>query len=129
VPATHATAPPTPCPSLPSGRHGCAPSPIYALSAGRAPNTGTPPPLVPRYNLVGYGATAFGALASGHALSWVASAYGYSDLQGYRAVFVAYAACGGLLAGLFALLSPKVHTTAASSSRGELAAQAHLRPW
>ncbi|KAG2482866.1 hypothetical protein HYH03_018211 [Edaphochlamys debaryana] len=60
------------------------------------------------YNLVGYSATALGSLGVGHALVWARQAYGISDLDGYRAVFVQYAGCGLVLLGLFLLLTDRV---------------------
>jgi MFS family permease len=59
------------------------------------------------YNLVGYAAQAAGALASGVAVSYLLSdARGWSALDAYRAVFVAYGCVGGLMALLYATLTP-----------------------
>ena len=59
------------------------------------------------YNLAGSLATASGALAGG-LLSHGLRQSGFSELDSYRAVIFGYAACGVLLAGLFAFLSPAV---------------------
>jgi MFS family permease len=59
------------------------------------------------YNLVGYAAQAAGALSSGVAVSYLLSdARGWSALDAYRAVFVAYGCVGGLMALLYATLTP-----------------------
>ncbi|EFJ50190.1 hypothetical protein VOLCADRAFT_89065 [Volvox carteri f. nagariensis] len=57
------------------------------------------------YNLVGYSATALGALAAGGALTWAQRVYGISELEGYRAVFLQYGIIGGMLLVLFMLLT------------------------
>src|SRR5262245_10687456 len=59
------------------------------------------------YNLAGYAATAVGALAAGIA-SQVLIAAGWPDTDAYRAIVVAYAALGLIMAGLFALLGQAV---------------------
>ncbi|KAG2445495.1 hypothetical protein HXX76_000111 [Chlamydomonas incerta] len=60
------------------------------------------------YNLVGYAMTAIGALAAGHALTWAQAAYGITAVQGYRYVFLQYAASGAVLLLMFLLLTNKV---------------------
>jgi MFS family permease len=59
------------------------------------------------YNLTGSFATALGALASG-GLVQLLQAHGHSPLASYRAVVVAYAVLGLLMAGLFLRVSPAV---------------------
>ncbi|GLI65707.1 hypothetical protein VaNZ11_009219 [Volvox africanus] len=60
------------------------------------------------YNLVGYSMAAVGALAAGGALTWAQRRYGISELDGLRVVFLQYGISGGVLLGLFALLSEQV---------------------
>lgn len=66
------------------------------------------------YNLIGYIATALGALSAGWAVKWSGRA-GVSDLTVYRGIFVVYAGIGLLLALGFALVSPKVEAQSAPS--------------
>ena len=58
------------------------------------------------YNLVGFFATATGALAGG-SLAQVLQSGGTEPLQSYRVIVVGYALLGVVLAGLFSRLSPK----------------------
>jgi MFS family permease len=57
------------------------------------------------YTFCGYIAQALGALASGLAVSLLGGA-GYSRLFAYQCVFFSYGVVGGVLAALYALLSP-----------------------
>ncbi len=59
------------------------------------------------YHLAGYGASALGALAAG-GFAGVAIHYGWTDLEAYRAIFVAYAVLGVILGALSLRLSPGV---------------------
>ncbi|GIL58127.1 hypothetical protein Vafri_12982, partial [Volvox africanus] len=60
------------------------------------------------YNLVGYSMAAAGALAAGGALTWAQRRYGISELDGFRVVFLQYGVSGGVLLGLFAMMSEQV---------------------
>ncbi|GIM02910.1 hypothetical protein Vretimale_7706 [Volvox reticuliferus] len=51
---------------------------------------------------------AVGALAAGGALTWAQRRFGISELDGYRVVFLLYGISGGVLLGLFAMLSDQV---------------------
>jgi MFS family permease len=62
------------------------------------------------YHLAGSAATATGALAGGW-LAWMLQAAGLPAIEAYQWVLAGYAAIGGLLIGLFALLSPAIETT------------------
>ncbi|PNW79800.1 hypothetical protein CHLRE_08g367150v5 [Chlamydomonas reinhardtii] len=64
------------------------------------------------YNLVGYAMTAIGALVAGHALTWAQAAYGITAVQGYRFIFLQYAASGAVLLLMFLLLTNKVERKA-----------------
>lgn len=72
------------------------------------------------YNLVGYFATALGALGGG-SLAHVLQGSGAAPLQSYRVVVVAYALGGVLLALLFGRLSPaaEIATTAGAAPSGQ----------
>jgi MFS family permease len=59
------------------------------------------------YNLAGYVATALGALAAGLVTQVLIDA-GWTDVDAYRAIVVAYAALGLVMAAGFALVSPAV---------------------
>jgi len=63
------------------------------------------------YNLVGYLASALGAIVVGW-FSSTAAQHGWSELAGERAVFWSYAAIGVLLGAISARLSPTVEATA-----------------
>jgi MFS family permease len=69
------------------------------------------------YNLVGYFATAAGAYAGG-TLAGALQAGGWSAVDSYRAIVVAYAACGGVLALAFSRLSPRVEVPAEPTAAG-----------
>jgi MFS family permease len=74
------------------------------------------------YNLAGSGATALGALAAG-GFTRLAQHGGMSDLESYRALLVAYAAAGGVLALLFTRLTRAVEVAPDAGSgpaRGRL---------
>lgn len=58
--------------------------------------------------MVGYAMTAIGALVAGHALTWAQAAYGITAVQGYRFIFLQYAASGAVLLLMFLLLTNKV---------------------
>ncbi|MEK6743529.1 MAG: MFS transporter [Nitrospirota bacterium] len=64
------------------------------------------------YNLAGSLAAAAGALAGG-LLSQGLKHAGYADLGSYRAVILAYSACGAVLITLFYFLSPEVEARTA----------------
>jgi MFS family permease len=68
------------------------------------------------YNLAGSVATAAGAL-SGGALAQALQAAGLAPLASYRAVLIAYAALGGLVALLVTRLSPAVEVGPARAAR------------
>jgi MFS family permease len=68
------------------------------------------------YNLAGSLAAAAGALASGFFSQSLISA-GLSELESYRAVILAYAACGIVLMAVFLFLSPEVETVATIPAR------------
>ncbi len=74
------------------------------------------------YNLIGSFATALGAF-SGGALTQAAQDWGMSPLGSYRVIVIAYAAMGGMLALLFAGLSPSVEV----SSDTELSASSSIK--
>jgi len=63
------------------------------------------------YNLVGSFATALGSLGGG-LLAQTLQGSGFTPLSSYRALLVAYALGGGLLAVIFLFLSPAVETKA-----------------
>ncbi len=67
------------------------------------------------YNLAGSFATAFGAL-SGGAFSQILQDAGLTAAQSYRAVILAYATVGIILAGLFAGVSPAVESVPANGT-------------
>ena len=69
------------------------------------------------YNLAGSCATALGALAAGW-LTRFAQLGGVSDLDSYRALLVAYAVAGAVLAILFTRLTPAVEAPAATAHLG-----------
>ena len=68
------------------------------------------------YNLAGSLAAALGALAGG-LLSQALKDAGLPDPASYRAVILGYAACGGILGALFALLSPAVEAPVSVPAR------------
>jgi len=72
------------------------------------------------YNLAGSIATACGALAAGW-FTVFAERRGASDIAAYRALFVAYALAGGLLAALFTRLGPAVEAPPAAARTGRAA--------
>jgi len=72
------------------------------------------------YNLAGSLATACGALAAGWFTAF-AEQRGASDLAAYRALFVAYALAGGVLAALFTRLGPAVEAPPAAARTGRAA--------
>ena len=72
-----------------------------------------------RYQLVGALATAAGTLAGG-ALAQAGIGAGASELDAYRLVIVGYAVAGGLLAVLFALVSPEVEVQRPTSAEGPI---------
>jgi MFS family permease len=59
------------------------------------------------YNLAGYAATAIGALAAG-VVTQVLIGAGWTDVDAYRAIVVAYAALGLVMTAGFAFVSPRV---------------------
>ena len=65
------------------------------------------------YNLVGYVATAVGALAAGLATQALLAA-GFTDTDAYRAILIAYAALGLAMAAIFARVSPAVEAPPAT---------------
>ncbi len=67
------------------------------------------------YNLAGSVATALGALATG-LLVYAVQAAGFSILDGYRIILIAFALIGGLLMALFSGLTPAIETPVAASS-------------
>ena len=67
------------------------------------------------YNLAGYGATAVGALAAGLATSALLGA-GWPDVDAYRAIVLAYAVLGLLMAGVFGLVGPGVEPPPAADA-------------
>jgi len=58
------------------------------------------------YNTVGYLSQALGAVSSGVAVHYLQASLGWSALASYRAVFIAYGGIGGLMALLYATLTP-----------------------
>jgi MFS family permease len=62
------------------------------------------------YTLAGSVATAVGSLAAGTATGWLQSAIRVAPVTSYRAVVIVYAALGGMLAVMFARLSPAVES-------------------
>jgi MFS family permease len=68
------------------------------------------------YNLAGSAATALGALSGGWCVRFAQRA-GATDLAAYRALFLAYAVVGLVLAGLFLLVSHAVETTPGEAAR------------
>ncbi|KAG2431941.1 hypothetical protein HYH02_013159 [Chlamydomonas schloesseri] len=79
------------------------------------------------YNLVGYAMTALGALAAGHVLTWAQAAYGITAVQGYRYVFLQYAASGAVLLLMFLLLTNKVERKKKALALAPAAAAAQAR--
>lgn len=68
------------------------------------------------YNVVGYAATALGALAAGFAVEWLRSS-GQTAASSYRAVLAAYGVIGLLLLPLNQRLGAEVESAAAASAR------------
>jgi MFS family permease len=71
------------------------------------------------YNLAGYVATAFGALAAGLATQAMLAA-GLTEIAAYRVILVAYATIGLAMAAIFARVSPAVEASPATTASGGL---------
>ena len=69
------------------------------------------------YTMAGASATALGALAAGYATHALQTSW--APVDSYRAVVVAYAAIGVLLAGVFSVASPAVEADAAGRPIGD----------
>jgi MFS family permease len=67
------------------------------------------------YNLAGYVATAVGALGAGF-LSQILLGAGFRDVDAYRAIVVGYAIVGLAMAGVFALVGPRVEAPVAKAA-------------
>ncbi len=67
------------------------------------------------YTLVGSFATGFGALAGG-VLAQSLQAHGWTVLESYRAILIAYSLCGFMLALCFLFLTPAIEVTARSTA-------------
>jgi MFS family permease len=82
----------------------------YERWKGAAYNKGDLAMLLGWYNALGYAAQAVGALASGVAVEQLqrSPTLHMSALNAYRAVFIAYACIGGLMALLYATMSERV---------------------
>lgn len=93
--------------------------PIEQASLAQTVSDGQRTSVFAWYNLAGSLATAGGALAGGAAVQWLQGA-ALPPLAGYRLVFMAYAALGLALFGLFRRLSPAVEANGSTPVKGLL---------